>query len=409
MTEFPVSDPGAGRGPTLYGLLYASLWLQASLLAALVLRATHGRALGWQLALWTAGLGLLCAFTASAWILIHDFLITLNYRERAGLAVLVLALFLMPIFFKAHHIVPEGFLWAAPFVLLISVTPSLTRRGLAWMLLGGWFAAYGLGEPRAWADLAWTLAFATSWLAALGAAHFCYTGAPHGLEGWWPARRLMRNVAATIPAALLAAWLVFEIWPAGTIGKPRPAGAAPVAPHPLRTAAISKMNWLDLLELLWQGVLTLMAVGVLLAVLVWARRWLLARGRPAAPPDLIDSEVARLAYRQQPPPPPAPELPGARGKIVRLWGQWAAAMARAGFIRAPGETAAQFARRLRREGAPQAPPEQLTQLLERAHYAPQEPSAADLAAMRALVHGQLLDQRLREDAPVDPMARDDEE
>jgi len=319
-------------------------------------------------------------------------------RERIALAVLIGCLFLMPGVTPRATILPYGFLWAAPALAALAVRPAAARRLLAWMLAGAWFAA--LGAPG-WGGVALAAAFGVSWLAALGATHFVFTGESYGLGGAWPILRLLRAVAGVLPPAALAGAGGLWVWRA--LGPSRwPAPGTPRGlDRPEQHWAWERIGAYDLLDLIWRGAVTMLMVFVAFVILLYMRkRWLQMRGG-GHPPEILPGQAARLEYEALPAPPPPPRLPGRRGLVAGLWGRWEEAMRLAAPPRAPGETAAQFAARLDRPAAGEI--QQITELLERAHYGPREPGPEDLARMRRLVEAERSRVSLERGIPFDPL------
>jgi hypothetical protein len=113
-------------------------------------------------------------------------------------------------------------------MMVLSVRAPLARSTLAWTLLGAWFAAFSIQDGG---GLALTLIFGVSWLIALSAAHFTFTGAPHGLTGWCPVQKVLQGALTTALPALTAGALAWWVWPWGGCHGPDPALQLPAA-HP---------------------------------------------------------------------------------------------------------------------------------------------------------------------------------
>src|SRR2546425_69660 len=120
-SDAPASDSG------LWSLVYAALWLNVTLLAILMLWPRNGFAGILWYAAWAAGLGLLAWFVTNTRVLLHDLLISLSPREKAltGLAVLI-PLF-TPVVLRNFHVLLDGVLWTAVYLLLIAVRPLPLR------------------------------------------------------------------------------------------------------------------------------------------------------------------------------------------------------------------------------------------------------------------------------------------
>ncbi|MCL5269965.1 MAG: DUF4129 domain-containing protein [bacterium] len=377
---------------------FLALWLNAILLAALIVFPARGWAGLIHWALWALGLGVAVLVAASSRLLIHDVLVGLTPRERLFLGLIHAMIFMLPAFSRDAHVIPSGFLWATPGLLALAATPSMARRCLAWTLAGAWMALLNpaLEQGRM---LLLPAGFAVSWLAGLGAVHFAFTGEPYGLAGWWPVRRVVRNALLTSIPALATAAGMWWFWPRGRASVVGGADSLAAASPPRRL--VDQIDFMDWLTLVWRGAVTLGITFLLFVVLLYFRRLWHRSARVNVDAGLMPGQVARVEYRRAPRKPPAPRLAGMRGRIVELWGQWAAALGHEGLARRPGETARQFARRLADENLDAAPPEAMTELLERAHYDKAAPDAADLERMREFVQAELSRQSLRRRAPVE--------
>jgi hypothetical protein len=246
------------------------------------------------------------------------------------------------------------------------------------------------------------LIFGLSWLVALGLTHFTFTGEPHGLAGWWPIKRVLLNALVTaIPATMTGAvaWLMWQIWKSPASQTPG-AHPSPLSPDHHRLA--DRMDPMELMELIWWGAATIGLTVLLYVMLYYLRKFFLKRRLGSWNADVLPGQVARLEFRTAPQAPATPSLSGLRGNIIACWGRWATAMEREGLGRAPGETAAQYAERLAREAPEAAPPDGMTELLERTHYGPEEPGKADLEAMRQFVQEASSRLSLTRQKPMDP-------
>lgn len=388
------------QGPGLWGPFFGALWLNASLLAAIIYFPRYGLGALAPLAAWIVGLGVIAWLTCRSRIELHDMLVDLGERERLFLGLLILMFLLLPVFSRHCRIIPDGFLWTMPAMMLISVKPHLARRLLAWTLIGGWFAALYIHDPL---SLGLLLAFAVSWLLALGATHFAFTGDPYGLTGWWPFRKVLANALLTSIPATLVGVMIWWFLPKEAVRALRQAGADHPATGLTAHRLADRLSTVDLMVLLWEGAACLVLTAILFIFLLYIRRLILKRRRTSLSEDILLGQVARLEYRVTPPPHTPPSLSGRRGKIVKLWGQWAAAMEREGLGRQSGETAAQFAGRLSRQTPDAAPPAALTGLFEQAHYGPAEPTPADLEAMRQYVQTELSKLSLTGQKPMEPL------
>ena len=302
-----------------------------------------------------------------------------------------------PSLVKGPRVLPDGLLWATPAMMFIAVRANLTRRCLAWTLAGAWFAA--LGPHQAGLGLVLAL-FGLSWLVALGATHFAFTGDPYCLAGWWPVRQVLRSALVTAIPALAVGALAWWVWPESASRAPLlGSSAGPPARQP--QALIQQLDMLDLTALLIRGVIMLFMTILLIVFLFYLRRYLLRRHRTILESEILPSQVARMEYVLRPPTPAPRVLPGLRGRIVTLWGRWAAVLAREGLGRGEGETAAQYATRMGRDEPALTPPPGLTHMLEQAHYGDAEPTPADLEAMRQYVQEELLRLSLHAQKPAE--------
>lgn len=406
-TEQPeVDDHGSveiGDAPIIgmWGPLYTALWSTALALAAMISapRATSGAMLAVVLSCWAIGLGVIAILACNQRLPLQDLLAGLLPRERLMLTILIGGVMLGPSMTDEHRVLIDGWLWAAPILLLLAVTPIVTRIFLAMMLLGAWFAA--ANSAREQYQLALLLVFGVSWLFAIGAAHFAYTGDPHGLGGWWPLWRLFVSVfQAALPAAI-AAVAIWLIWPAtGLHSAYRGIRAIDViAPG---AARVGKVPPIDIATLIWEIFLACIMIFWMLWIMLYLRR-LFGRRASAAPMlDLMPEQSARMEYRAPTPDKPRPELGGARGQIVALWRKWSEAMAREAAARHEGETAREFTGRVSADLPTADPNPEITRLLEQAHYSPDEPGEAEIERMRLMVESELSRQSLRRQSPPDP-------
>ena len=401
-TDDAPGEPGehesvSGDGPELWFPFFGALWLNGSVLAAMVAARPGGMPAIAAAILWSLALGA-TAFVARRNRLAFQELATgLLPRERIVLGLIVAGFFLGPAISTGPLVLVDGFLWALPLLIFFAVTPLLARLCLAWCLGGAWMAAATLTMPGP-LPLLLVILFGGTWLLAVGAAHFAFTGDTYGLRGWWAIRRLGVSVLPATFAAILAALAVGRLWPPPGLHEPlnwRGLGSAEV-----RHRAVGE---LELSRLMWQIAAAVIMVVALFWLMLVLRRLLLKRRRARVKLDILPGQTARLEYRAAPPPPPVPELPGLRGRIVQLWSRWAAAMGAEDFTRRPGETAREFAARVQATGRDAQPPPELTELFEAAHYGEMEPDARDLDRMRSLVQEELSRQSLRRQAPLDPM------
>ena len=385
-------------GPEPWAILYALLWLIGLLLAGMVAMARQFESPVWLLG-WAGGFAVAAAIARGQRVALGELLAGLLPRERILMGLLFGAIFLAPVLRDGAVVLLDGFLWVAPFMLLVAVTAQRARVFLAWTMAGAWMAALPIAhEPSA---LALGLGFGVAWLAALGAIHVAWTAEPHGLTGWWPAYRLAAGVARVLPGALLAGVTAWLLWPVGGLHPHVPfAGIALPSPRP---GQAQPLDPIDMVRLVWSSILALVMIIALMWFVLAMRRLLSRRGGTAAPAATLPGQSVRMEYRAAPPPPMRPVLGGRRGRIVELWGRWADALGREVAIRRDGETAREFAGRLARNTPEAEPDAAMTELLERAHYAPAEPEEADTERMRRMVSEELSRQSLRRQVPIEPI------
>ena len=373
------------RGPGLWALVYGSLWIQISLLAAMVFLPREDPLSRKLLVGTVLGSAVLLIYVVHGWAVFHDFLIGFDLRGRVLLeCLLVAACIAAPLFLK-YPLLPDALFWAALVTLPIAVTPGMLRRGLALSLLAAWFAARDL--PGAW-GLALTLTFGAAWLLALGNAHIGFMGEPFALRGWWLPRRALRNMAFVALPSAAAGVLMYLQWQPPQPGVPARSGD-PVE-EAIRQVPFTEREPVDpqaLLNAVFQLAGAFVIVIITLVVLHFLIRKL--RGRTSSLlEDLLPGQIGRL-HEAPPAPGPARGLAGRRGEIVRLWARWARAQPVAEG-RDPADTAREFAGRVGPQEAQMDQPDparqkQLaTELLENAHYNAEEPTEAQVATMREL-------------------------
>lgn len=409
--DFPGHEEEAGaEGPDgggqaasigLWGPLYFSLWLAGMALAAMV---TIPRSSGWMLAGiltgWAGGLGLAAALACQQRLPLQDLLSGMMPRERVLFSMLLVAVMFSPAFTDGHYVLVDGWLWISAPLLLLAVTPIMTRIYLACILAGAWMAA-GVSPHEPW-QLALVLAFGLSWLASIGAAHFAHVGAPHGLAGWWPIYRLVVSVLQAALPAVAAAVALWLVWPATGLHKPiRNVRAAELlAPPPGSPHSVAP---LEIATLLWQLFFLLLMIIWMIWIMLYIRRLFGRRSGETPLIDLLPEQSARMEYRAAPPRKAKPALGGRRGQIVALWRRWSDAMGSETAARREAETAREFTERLTRENPVTDPGPEMTQLLEQAHYAQAEPTDEDLERMRQAVETELSRQSLRRQIPQQPL------
>lgn len=393
-----------GEAPALgmWGPLYTALWMTGMSLAAMISvpRASSGPMLALVLAGWAIGLGAMAIMASNQRLPLQDLLGGLMPRERLLLAMLMGGVMLGPSLTEEHRVLIDGWLWVAPIMLLFAVTPGMTRVYLGMTLIGAWMAAANSGrEPY---QLALLLTFGVSWLMAIGAVHFAYTGDPHGLAGWWLLWRLFVSVFQAALPATLAAVAIWLIWPATGLHHAYVGIRAVdlIAPGPARAGKVPQV---EVATLLWQLILACIMIFWMVWIMLYLRR-LFGRRSSAAPMlDLMPEQSARMEYRAATPVKPRTKLGGARGQIVALWRRWSEAMGREAMERRDGETAREFSERLSSDIPATDPNPEMTRLLEQAHYSPDEPGSDEIERMRLMVQNELSRQSLRRQAPTEPI------
>lgn len=393
-----------GEAPTLgmWGPLYMALWMTGMSLAAMISVTRHmpGPMLALILSGWTIGLGVMAITACNQRLPLQDLITGLLAREKLLLAILMGGVMLGPSLTEEHRVLIDGWLWVAPLLLLFAVTPTMTRIYLGMMLIGAWMAAANSArEPY---QLALLLAFGVSWLTAIGAVHFAYTGDPHGLGGWWPIWRLFVSVFQAALPASLAAVAIWLIWPATGLHHAYVGIRAVdlIAPGPARAG---KAPQFEVATLIWQLFLACIMIFWMVWIMLYLRRLFAKRSGAAPMLDLMPEQSARMEYRATVPAKARPELGGARGQIVALWRRWSEAMGREASARHDGETAREFTERLTSDLPSAEPTPEMTRLLEQAHYSPDEPGADEIEQMRQIVQTELSRQSLRRQAPPEPM------
>lgn len=392
-----------GAAPTvgLWGPHYGALWATGLALAAMIsVPRSSGVVLALVLAGWALGLGVMAVLSCNQRLALQDLLAGLLPRERLLLAVLLVGVMLGPSLTEDCHVLIDGWLWVAPLLLLLAVTPVMARIYLGVTLLGAWMTAGGGGrEP---CELALLLVFGVCWLAAIGAVHFAHTGDPHGLAGWWPLWRLLVSVLQAALPAVVAAAAIWWIWPATGLHRAYVGIRLVdvVAPGPARAGRVPDF---EIVTLIWQLFLACLMIFWMVWVMLYLRRLFAKRSGAAPGLDLMPEQSARMEYRAAPPSRPRPTLGGARGQIVALWRRWSEAMGREAAVRRDGETARDFTRRLGSELPAAEPGPEMTRLLERAHYSPDGPDSDDVERMRRIVETELSRQSLRRQVPPEPL------
>jgi hypothetical protein len=137
----------------------------------------------------------------------------------------------------------------------------------------------------------------------------------------------------------------------------------------------------ELGELLSHGAISLAMLLFLVIFMIIMRRLLFRRRGKRVKLNLLPGQVARMEYRTRPPKPPPRRLEGLRALIVELWGNWERRLGAEGLGRRPGETAREYALRLKAE----RPDPAVTDMLESAHYGRGEPTEEDVDRMRRLL------------------------
>ncbi len=395
----PIGDhrsSNLGDGPDLWEPFFFALWLNAAVLTMVVYYPSAGDLRGGfasvlPVAGWIMFLGIIAWVTEANRFALQELTVGLSIKERIVPGVIVLILFVSPVFSDSHHVLRDGFLWALPAVMIWAVSPTLVRLFLFWTLMGTWFNSFVIWGAG---GLLLVLAFGATWLLALGATHFAFTGDPHGLTGWWPLRRLLRNVAVCAAPAVAMGVGTWWLWPRSLARRGVGADAMGPLGNPDQTGG-GGVNTFDLLGLIYRTVFVVAMVLIVLVLMITIRRALRKRGALKIESDVLPGQVAKLQYAATEPAPPKPVLPGVRGRIVTLWGRWAQSMREDGLGRGAGETAREYAERLGRLEPDAEPPPAVTELVESAHYSPREPTSADVEAMQQFVRRELDRQKVR--------------
>lgn len=360
-----------GKGPGLFPLVYAAMLLNGLVLIEAVYGAREDRE-AWYRASATA-------FTVAAVLLIllrvviHDIFIGLAVSVRTFYFLVFGVLFFIPGAVRGHSVLPEGFAVALPVLTLCAIHGPAIRRWMLFSMAGFWAASFSHPPP----GLLLTLAYVFTLLWVFATAYFAETGEPFGLRGWWPVRTtLMLSALYFVPAALVTVGAYF-LWP-----EFHPEGR-PQAPPPPTARAAMELSPADLNTLLLRFFLWLGLVLISFILIVFIRRRLGRRRRPAGLPKVFGMDVGDMQFFRAPDRREKKGLAGERGRIVRLWMKWAWDV---GEGRGESETAREVAERVSRErGTASTEREQLTALLEKAHYGEEEPTRADAEAMKKAV------------------------
>lgn len=368
----------AQGGPQLWPLLHLAMVLQALGLLTLVEVPWSAEA-GWSF-YWLFWAGLYLALGAGTWVYrvaITELLIGLSSRERVWGSMFILAAFFGPAAIVSRNVIPDGVLWPATLLLALAVRPGAARWALAWSLFGAWVALGRIdGVDRV--ALARLAMFAFSWLLALGAVHFVFIGEAYRLRGWWAWRRVVINTfwagLSGVGVAAIFLWLG-PLHRVVTEPKATTRG-------PMRSAPSARVNFLDVADLAYHLMLLIVLVTALLASLYYFHRWLVKRRRKPVPVQLMPGQQSQLHFEPTLKEERDEKLEGMRAEIVECWGRWARRQAREGYGREAGETVAEYHERLRESAPDLAPPPEIRELFEAAHYGPVEPDRAALDRMR---------------------------
>jgi hypothetical protein len=366
-------------GPSLFGHFYFALFIWASTLAYTVY-GTRESGLLW-IQVFAGIFALLCFVGALARDLFHDWFASMSMAGKVWYFLLVIAAFCAPELPRGHDAMPEGFVTALVPLMPFAGAEPVARLTIALMIAGCYLALPDSPLPSPYSFL--VLGGGALWV--MGAAHFAFTGRPYRLQGWWPARRVIGNSIVYFVPSAIAAILGYYLWPS----------IAPIPVQPPVTEPIPEFRRaepLNYTELLMD---TAIYVGLIFASLITLhllRRFFSRRARPPALPDVRLVNVSDVELRAADEAVQRAGLPGNRGKIVDLWWRWAqraeveTGAAGMGAARTPGETAAETAERIATESEPEEIPLEITRLMEIAHYGPEEPSKAEVEAMRNLVN-----------------------
>jgi len=373
----------APQGPSLLATLYLLLFLHGFTFTEAVF---EGRPAGY---LWLSGLGLALAGAATAAGLLRPLIIdtiaTFRPLGRLIIRLLPLAGFLPTALIDGLSARHEGFAFALPLLLLLAVDARQVRLYLAASILGFWFVC---GRPEGLHPGRFAL-FGLTTLTSLTLTHWAFMGEPFGLRGWWALRRVLATALTyALPAGLLAGGMYLawpERRPSAASAEPLPTGAVGLPARRLSRGEIDQIS-----ESIGRLTLFLLLMLASLVFITLLRRWLGRKGRAVAVPVLRGADLSEVEPARTQPAPPRPKLAGNRGKIVHLWWKWVRASEAHGSPPwQPPETAADWARRLGPIGAGLTQWDEMTQLVEEAHYGPVEPSAADVARMARLVDDEL--------------------
>lgn len=364
------------RGPGPYPLVYTAMLVNGLALIYAVYGQRPEDAVWLKSA--AGAFAVMAALLAVARVVFHDVYVSMTPAMKAAYFLLNGVLFCAPGVVQGHGVIPEGFAVALPAMALSAVNGRTLRRWTLFSMLGFWFAAFSATPPSA--PLILLYGFSLLWLFA--ATHFAETGEPYGLRGWWPARTTLQLAALyALPAGLMAMGTYF-LWP-----DLRPAVPAASAAPPITARAVMRLSPDDMRSLLIRFLIWFGLIAFSLVLITIVRRRLGRRRRPEGLPKVFGMDVGDLQFFRGPEMKPGRGLGGERGLIVRMWMKWARER---GEGRAESETAREVAARVTlAEGEEPRDRRTLTELLERAHYGAEEPTTADVEAMKQAVKREL--------------------
>src|SRR5688572_15812938 len=113
----------SGAGAELWGFFYTSLWLTATLLVALIYYPRHNTGDWLWAGVWVLIFAILAYVTHGSRIALHDMVVGFDGRERIFLDLIIFALFLFPAF-TTSRVLPHGFLWSTPPMIMLAVRPE---------------------------------------------------------------------------------------------------------------------------------------------------------------------------------------------------------------------------------------------------------------------------------------------
>ena len=373
-----------GRGPGLFAHFYLALFIHL----AVLVYAVHGR--NPEHEAWMRGLWIVLAaqtfLVANTRIVMLDLFVGMSPPGKIFYLMVITFFFISPVALQGHLVVPDGFVMLLFPLLLFAVTERMVRVLLAATLIGFWFACGPSPRP----PLEVILGFGATTLWVLATAHFSFLAEPFGLRGWWPIRRTIQTVLMVFGPAALAAFVAYRFWPGFPSAEIGGVAATAGGAEP-ELRRLSEMERKEIVDALLRSLIWMIAILASLVAVYLVRRYFSQREKPGNLPKLRGADVSQLDLVRSAKAAKRGELHGTRGQVVRLWWRWAREQEARGIERSRGETASELADRVVSEEGRAAAPDEMTKILERAHYGDEEPTQADVEEMQRLVKAGIKD------------------